>query len=320
MPLVDLPLEKLLEYPGRNPRPADFDDYWQRAIAELDTCDPSPRFEPVNAPFPSAIAQDVWFNGVGGAKIHAKFMRPRWTDQPVPCIVFFHGYHWKSPDWFTLAAWSAAGYAVLAPDVRGQGGLSTDPLSVDGNTVSGHIVRGLTDHPDKLFYRGAFLDTVQSARVAASIEGIDPSRIFAHGASQGGGLTVACAALAPDLIRACVPVYPFLSDYLRVWEMDLAKDAYNEIKQFFKIQDPLHKRKDEVFEKLGYIDVQHLASRINCPSLWAVGLMDAICPPSTQFAAYNKVMAPKETLIYPDYGHDGLPELSEHMIRFFNSI
>ena len=30
MPLVDMPLEKLLKYQGRNPRPADFDEYWER--------------------------------------------------------------------------------------------------------------------------------------------------------------------------------------------------------------------------------------------------------------------------------------------------
>ena len=36
-----------------------------------------------------------------------------------------------------------------------------------------------------------------------------------------------------------------------------------------------------------------------------VGLMDKICPPSTQFAAYNKITSPKSTAIYPDFGHEG---------------
>ena len=35
MPCVDMPLEKLKEYNGRNPRPADFDEYWDEALAEM---------------------------------------------------------------------------------------------------------------------------------------------------------------------------------------------------------------------------------------------------------------------------------------------
>ena len=38
-----------------------------------------------------------------------------------------------------------------------------------------------------------------------------------------------------------------------------------------------------------------------------VGLMDKICPPSTQFAAYNKITSPKSVLTYPDFGHEHLP-------------
>ena len=41
--------------------------------------------------------------------------------------------------------------------------------------------------------------------------------------------------------------------------------------------------------------------------MMGVGLMDTICPPSTQFAAYNKITAKKSLVIYPDFGHEGLP-------------
>ena len=51
------------------------------------------------------------------------------------------------------------------------------------------------------------------------------------GGSQGGALTIACAALEPR-VKKLAPVFPFLSDYRRVWEMDLAKDAYAELRPF----------------------------------------------------------------------------------------
>ena len=47
-----------------------------------------------------------------------------------------------------------------------------------------------------------------------------------------------------------------------------------------------------------------------------VGLMDTICPPSTQFAAYNKITSTKNLLIYPDYGHEGLPGSNDRIFDF----
>ena len=140
-------------------------------------------------------------------------------------------------------------------------------------------------------------------------------RVGAMGGSQGGGLTIACAALVPE-IKRLAPVYPFLSDYKRVWSMDLAKDAYVELQQYFKRFDPRHLRADETFTKLGYIDIQHLADRIKGEVLMATGLMDTICPPSSQFAAYNKIKSKKEIALYPDFGHENLPGFEDLKYQF----
>jgi len=111
-------------------------------------------------------------------------------------------------------------------------------------------------------------------------------------------------------------VYPFLSDYQRVWEMDLIKQAYAEIPRFFKLHDPTHEKIDQWWERLGYIDVQHLAPRIRGEVLMGVGLMDECCPPSTQFAAYNKIPSAKQVKVYPDFGHEMLPGMDDVIYRF----
>ncbi len=139
------------------------------------------------------------------------------------------------------------------------------------------------------------------------------------GASQGGALTLACAALEPRIKRAA-PIYPFLCDYRRVWEMDQAKDAYTELQQYFRRFDPRHEHEDGVFEKLGYIDCQHLAPRIKAEILFFTGLMDTICPPSTQFAAYNKIKSKKRMIVYPDFTHEGLPGAGDEIFEFFRSL
>jgi cephalosporin-C deacetylase len=321
MPLLfDMPFEDLRTYEGTNPRPADFDAYWDEALAEMHALDP--QVELIRADFQADFADcyHMHFTGVGGARVHAKLVKPRVGTglapaPPAPAVLMFHGYSGSSGDWLDKLPYAAAGFTVAALDCRGQGGLSQDLGGVKGWTLSGHIVRGLDDDPKNLLYRALFLDTAQLARIVMGLPGVDAARVGATGGSQGGGLTLACAALEPRLKKAA-PVYPFLSDYRRVWEIDLAKDAYNELKEWFRHFDPQHRREQQVFEQLGYIDIQHLAPRIRGEVLMGVGLMDTVCPPSTQFAAYNKITAPKSLAVFPDFGHEHLPGLNDRIFQF----
>jgi cephalosporin-C deacetylase len=319
MPIVDMPIEELKEYRGRNPRPADFDGYWEDALREMRSTDP--RVELVPAPFAAPFAEcfDLWFTGVRGARIHAKYLRPRGRSGKSPAILQFHGYSGNAGDWSGKLGFVAAGFCVAALDCRGQGGLSEDSGGVKGGTLRGHIVRGLDDDPRNLLFRHIFLDTAQLASIVASFPEVDPDRLGAMGGSQGGGLTLACAALEPR-VKRLAPVFPFLCDYKRVWEMDLAKGAYEELQIYFRRFDPTHAREEAAFERLGYIDVQHLAPRIRGEVLMATGLMDETCPPSTQFAAYNKIVSRKNSVLYPDFGHEDLPGFSDRSFEFLSGL
>lgn len=320
MPLTfDMPLEELKTYKGKNPRPSDFDAFWDIALAELDQIDP--QIEVIASDFYTSFAKcsHLYFTGVGGARIHTKLLRPRLTPGPHPAILMFHGYSGSSGDWSNKLGYVAQGLTVAALDCRGQGGLSQDVGGVTGTTLYGHIVRGLDDPPHKMLFRQIFLDTVQLARIVMAMENVDGERIGVTGDSQGGGLALACAALEPRIQRAS-PVYPFLCDYQRVWEIDLAKDAYLELQQYFRRFDPRHTREQEIFEKLGYIDVQHLCPRIQAEVFMSVGLMDTVCPPSTQFAAYNKIKSQKSMDIYPDHGHENLPGYTDRIFQFLAEL
>ena len=319
MPLVDMPLTQLHKYEGRNPRPADFDEYWDQALDEMRTINPLIELKPY--PLKTSLAEcfDLYFTGVGGARIHAKYLRPKISAQPHPAVLMFHGYSGSSGDWYDKLSYVSQGYSVAALDCRGQGGESEDVGGHMGNTHRGHIIRGLNDAPEKLLYRSLYLDTAQLARIVMGFDEVDEARVGATGGSQGGGLTLACAALEPGIKKAA-PVFPFLCDYQRVWEMDLASGAYEELKTFFRNFDPRHEREEEIFTRLGYIDNQHLARRIRAEILMPFGLMDTICPPSTQFAAFNKITSKKELLIYPDFGHEGLPGSGDRIFDFLSDL
>ena len=128
-----------------------------------------------------------------------------------------------------------------------------------------------------MLFRQIFLCTAQLARIVMEMPDVDGNRVGVTGGSQGGALTIACAALEPRIKRAA-PLFPFLSDYIRVWEMDQAKDAYKELQEYFRHSDPMHNREAKIFEKLGYIDIQFLAPRVQAEVLWGISLMDTICP------------------------------------------
>jgi cephalosporin-C deacetylase len=317
MPLTfDLPLPELRQYRGTNPRPADFDAYWDEALREMQALDPQVELRP-NPELQTRGAEcfDLFFTGVGGARVHAKYVRPRSAGRH-PAVLQFHGYSINSGDWADRLGYAAEGFCVAALDCRGQGGLSEDLGGVKGTTLRGHFIRGIDDpDPKKILFRQIFLDTAQLARIVMSQPEVDPARVGVMGASQGGALTLACAALEPR-VRLAAPVYPFLCDYQRVWEMDHAKDAYDELRYYFRNFDPRHEREQEVFTRLGYIDLQHLAPRIQAEVLMYTALMDTICPPSTQFAAFNKITAPKNMVLYPDFGHETLPGQADRTFNF----
>jgi len=320
MPLTfDLSWENLQTYGGTNPRPADFDAYWDASLAELSSVKPNPTL--VLAGFQTHFAEcfDYTFTGVGGARIHAQLLRPRHDKGSHPAVVQFHGYGNNAGDWVDKLALVALGFTVAAMDCRGQGGLSEDVGGVPGMTKQGHIIRGIDGKPEDLLFRSIFLDGAQLTRLVMDMPHVDPTRMGVWGSSQGGGLTLACAALVPEVKRA-VPIHPFLSDYKRVWTIDQDVEAYEELRTYFRLRDPQHLREDETFTRLGYIDVQYLCPRIRADVLMAVGLRDKICPPSTQFAAYNKITSPKRLAVYPDFAHETLRGFADQMYQYLSEL
>ena len=315
----DMPLDQLEDYRGRGPRPRDFDAFWDKGLAQLSDIDPQLELKPASFRTPFASCFHMYFTGTGGARIHAKLVHPKGGPTLRPAILRFHPYAESSGDWTGLLADAARGYTVAALDTRGQGGMSQDSGRFVGNTLRGHIVRGLDDVPENLFYRHVYLDTARLAQLVMAMDEVDADRVGVTGMSQGGGMALACAALEPR-IRLAAPIAPFLSDYLRVWEIDLARDGYAQIQEYFRRFDPLHEREDDIFNKLGYIDVQHLCGRIRARVMLSVGLMDTVCPPSTQFAAYNKITSEKETLLYPDFGHEMPPGLADKVYAFLGQL
>lgn len=296
----NMSLEAMKTYRGRHEVPADFDDFWQ---AQLDKVADLPDYRLEKQDFNLAFADcyALTFTGTNGSSVFAKCVFPK-TEEKVPVLFYFHGYQGQSPDWTESLKFVAAGYGVVSMDVRGQAGRSTDLGQFEGITVKGQVIRGAVEGPDKLFFKDVYLDVYQLINIIAAQDFVDPTNLVSYGASQGGALALVAAALNPKITKTA-SIYPFLSDFKRVLELGDNSEPYNELFRYFKFSDPFHETEDQFLANLSYIDIKNLAHRITCPVAMVTGLEDEICPPSTQFAIYNRLEGDKEMKILPEYGH-----------------
>lgn len=316
MPVLDMPLEQLREYTGTNPIPSDFDLFWNERLKEVNNSSLNYKLEKSEIQgYDSCEYYDLWFDGIDGGKVYAKYLHPK-SEEKVPLILQFHGYPGASRSWFEQSSFVGMGCAIIAMDCPGQGGKGDDIGGTKGTTVAGHIVAGLDDDPKNMYYVRLFQNTSILCRIVQELEGIDVDKIYANGASQGGGIALACTSLN-KIIKRCAALYPFLSDYKRVWDMDLDIIAYEGLRYYSKWFDPMQKNQAEMFTKLGYIDVHNLVHRLEAEVMFGTGLVDNVCPPSTQFAIYNNIKSKKQHFIFPDYTHEEISAFDDMLIDFF---
>lgn len=304
MAFFDLPLAALRDYLPRRAEPADFDAFWAETLADTRGEPLAATFDPVDAGLRTVDAFDVSFNGWGGHPIKGWLLLPRGRAEPLPAVVEFIGYgggRGRPTDWLL---WSAAGYAHLVMDSRGQGsswlqGDTPAPAPAGDPAVPGFLTRGVLD-PKRSYYRRIYADAVRAVETVRAHPAVDPARVAAVGGSQGGGIALAVAGLVPDL-AAVVANVPFLCHIRRATEITDAQ-PYAEIGRFLQTH---RDRIERVFDTLAYVDGVNFAARAAAPALISVGLMDEVCPPSTVFAAFNHYAGPKEIRVWPYNHHDG---------------
>jgi len=298
MPWYDMPLERLREYRTQTAEPHGLDEWWarrlQRAHAQAESATFTPHEPDVYRPFQ---VFDVEFSGSGGDRIRAWYVKP--ASEASKIVVKFIGYGGGRGAPAEHMLLPALGYAVLVMDSRGQGGRWTYGATGDGAAGpenSQVMSRGITT-PEDYYYTRLFIDAARAVDVALELSGGAP--VAVSGASQGGGLALAAAALHRDKVAVCHADVPFLCDIQRA--ITLAPHApYTEIPEFLAENVALI---DLALNTLRYVDCALLARRITATCLLSAGLMDDTCPPSTVFAAYNEIGADKDIAVYPYSGH-----------------
>jgi cephalosporin-C deacetylase len=303
MARLDLALAELQDYRPAISEPDDFDDFWQRTLAEARALGGDARFTAVASPFTHIDVFDVEFPGYAGDPIAAWLLTPRGAES-VPAVVIAQGYgggRGLPQEWL---AWPSSGYAALVLDTRGQGsrqdaGPGTPDPHGAGPAVPGYLTPGIMD-PETYYYRRVFTDAVRAVDALLGHPAVDPQRIAVAGMSQGGGIALAAAGLHPA-VALCLPDVPFLCHFERAIGFT-DSDPYDEVVRYLRVH---RGAEQEVFRTLSYMDGVSFAARAASPALFSVGLHDAVCPPSTVYAAFNAYRGAAEIVVYPFNGHEG---------------
>ncbi|HRV89634.1 MAG TPA: acetylxylan esterase [Prolixibacteraceae bacterium] len=279
-----------------------FAEFWKTTRAELDQVKPDFRMTLLKEK--SGTVRDLYqvtMQSFGNVTIEGFYAVPK-VPGKYPVIISYMGY--GSDPWLPGGDYNPD-FAEFVLSTRGQG------IQKAANTYGDWILHGL-DSKENYYYRGAFMDLVRAIDFVVSRPEVDPEKIVAEGGSQGGAFTLAACAL-DHRIKAAAPTIPFLSDY-----PDYFKIAPWPASAFVGyLKEHPEKTWDEIYPLLSFFDVKNLAPMIRCPILMAAGLQDDVCPPHTNFAAYNQITSEKKYYVFPDQGHSVPQTWNDIRMAFF---
>lgn len=152
------------------------------------------------------------------------------------------------------------------------------------------------DNRDDYYYKRVYLGCIRAVDFINSLPDYDGINLAVTGGSQGGALTLITAGLDPR-VRYLAAFYPALSD-LEGYMQGRAGGWPH----MFQSGDSTDYSIDKLKTAM-YYDVANFAKHITQQGWYSWGYNDTVCPPTSMFAAYNEISAPKELHIFQDTGH-----------------
>ena len=166
------------------------------------------------------------------------------------------------------------------------------------------------DDRDRFYYKRVYLGCVRANDFLTSLPQYDGSNLAVTGGSQGGALSIVTAAL-DSRVKWLGAFYPALADVT-----GYLKGRAGGWPHYFDKVNVTVNNKPEKIATLSYYDVVNFARRLKVPGMYSWGFNDETCPPTSMYAAYNLISAPKELFLALETGHWTYPEQNEKVTNW----
>jgi cephalosporin-C deacetylase-like acetyl esterase len=163
------------------------------------------------------------------------------------------------------------------------------------------------ENKDRYYYKRVYLGCVRANDFLQSLPEFDGVNLGVTGGSQGGALSIVTAALDAR-VKYLAAYYPALSDLTGY----LNGRAGGWPHLFDKNNLTFNNSKEKI-ETVGYYDVVNFARMVKIPGMYSWGFNDETCPPTSMYAAYNVINAPKSLYLALETGHWTYPEQNEKL-------
>ena len=166
------------------------------------------------------------------------------------------------------------------------------------------------DDKDRFYYKRVYLGCVRANDFLVSLPQYDGINLGVIGGSQGGALSIVTASLDPR-VKYWAAFYPALSDLT-----GYLKGRAGGWPHLFDKSNLTFNNTKEKINTAGYYDVVNFARQLKAPGYYTMGFNDETCPPTSMYAAYNVITAPKELFLALETGHWTYPEQTEKLTNW----
>lgn len=285
--------------PASAPVPDDFDEFWKAKIAELDAVPMNVQLEKVDIGDPKIEYYKVTLDNIRGSKIYGQLAKPV-GDGKFPALlqVQWAGVYPLHRDW------------VVGPARQGRlaFNITAHDLPIDekeefykekaGKELNDYPGQGNDDREQSYFLR-MFLSCRRAVDYLTQRDDWNKKSLLVTGGSQGGYQAIVTAGLHPAVtaFAANVPA-----------GCDHTGKAVGRAPGWPNWAGRTWQGKDEkkMLHAARYFDAMNFATRVKCPGLIGVGLVDPVCPVEGVLATCNQLQGPRKVVLMPqaDHGQD----------------
>lgn len=277
--------------------PADFNEFWEKAKAEVASLPLNPKL--VLLPERCTEKVNVYHASIEyfkpGTRMYGILCVPKKPGK-YPALLRVPGAGVRP--YFGVT--DLAEYGIITFEI----GIHGIPVNMEEsvynllryNALEGYWLFNMDDR-DRYYFKHVYIGCKRAVDFIFSLPEFDGTNLAVCGQSQGGGLSIITAAL-DTRIKYLAIFWPALCD--------MTGYLYNRAGGW----PPVGTDKDKI-ETSKYYDAVNFARTLKIPGFYSWGYNDLSCPPTSMFAAYNVINAPKELLIVQETGHWTYPEQND---------